>query len=117
RKNQFDMARIKSYYSKYPAGIVAMVEKENTPTITAKLDVELLKKNFDEVVHIADNVPSAEALINVLRTVDGYTRYHEINMTTEQFCDTMKICCYIRNRFTLLRVVCDYALFDFDTEL
>ncbi|MEG0593849.1 MAG: sn-glycerol-1-phosphate dehydrogenase [Christensenella sp.] len=117
RKNQFDMARIKSYYSKYPAGIVAMVEKENTPTITAKLDVELLKKNFDEVVHIADNVPSAEALINVLRTVDGYTRYHEINMTAEQFCDTMKICCYIRNRFTLLRVVCDYALFDFDTEL
>ena len=38
-------------------------------------------------------------------------------MTDEQFKETMKVCCYIRNRFTLLRLVCDFALFDFDAEL
>lgn len=115
--NQFDIECVKGYYAQYPAGIVAAIEKENTPTITAKLDRRLLEQNYDEVLRIAGEVPSAEALTETLRAIGGYTSYHDINMTDEQFKETMKVCCYIRNRFTLLRLVCDFALFDFDAEL
>lgn len=115
--NHFDIERVKGYYAQYPQGIVDAVEKENTPTITAKLDRDLLEQNFDKVLQIADEVPSAESLTETLRTIGGYTSYYDINMTDEQFKETMKICCYIRNRFTLLRLVCDFELFDFDHEL
>lgn len=117
RANRFDMDRVKAYYAQYPASVVAAVEKENTPTITLKLDPELLRKNYEEVVRIADGVPSPESLKKVLETVGGYTHWHDINMTDEQFKETMEICCYIRNRFTMLRIVCDYGLFDFKNEL
>ncbi|MBC5647371.1 sn-glycerol-1-phosphate dehydrogenase [Christensenella tenuis] len=115
--NQFDIARVKGYYAHYPENIVAAVEKENTPTITSKLDRELLKQNYDEVLRIADEVPSPGSLTETLRTVGGYTDYSAIDMTDGQFRETMKICCYIRNRFTMLRLMCDFELFDFDTEL
>ena len=94
-----------------------MVEKENTPTITGNLNVGLLRQNFDKVRQVASEVPSSEKIVSTLRTVNGYTDYHQIGMTDEQFKETMKICCYIRNRFTLLRLMCDYRLFDFDKEL
>ena len=116
-ENQFSMERVKKYYSKYPQSVVEMVEKENTPTITRNLDVDLLRKNFDKVRQVASEVPSSEKIVSTLRTVNGYTDYHQIGMTDEQFKETMKICCYIRNRFTLLRLMCDYELFDFDQEL
>jgi len=76
-----------------------------------------LKQNYDEVLRIADEVPSPGSLTETLRTVGGYTDYSAIDMTDGQFRETMKICCYIRNRFTMLRLMCDFELFDFDTEL
>lgn len=117
RKNRFSMDRVRAYYSAYPAGIVKIVEEENTPTISLKLDPEMLRKNYEEVVKIADSIPSPEMLEKVLKTVDGYTHWHDIDMTDEQFKETMEICCYIRNRFTMLRIMCDYELFDFKNEL
>ena len=69
--NQFDIERVKGYYAQYPAGIVAAIEKENTPTITAKLDRRLLEQNYDEVLRIAGEVPSAEALTETLRAIGG----------------------------------------------
>ncbi len=115
--NKFSIERVKEYYSQYPQNVVDMVEKENTPTITSNLKPELLRQNFDQVLNVAAQVPSSEKIVDTLRVVKGYTDYHQIGMTDEQFKETMKICCYIRNRFTLLRLMCDYELFDFDTEL
>lgn len=115
--NQFDIARVKGYYAQYPESIVHAVEKENTPTITTRLDRKLLKKNYEEILRIANKVPSPGSLAETLRAVDGYTDYSAIHMTDDQFRETMKICCYIRNRFTMLRLMCDFELFDFDTEL
>ncbi len=112
--NRFDMNRVVSYYSRYPQDVVDRVVKENTPTISLALDKELLRKNYDEVVKIAHSLPSATLLLNTLKTVGGYTDYRDIDMTPEEYRNTMKICCYIRNRFTMLRLVCDYELFDFD---
>lgn len=115
--NRFDIERVKAYYAPYSDGIVAAVEKENTPTVTSRLDPALLRQNYAEVIRIADAVPSPEKLTEVLNTVGGYTAFRDINMTDEQFKETMKICCYIRNRFTMLRLMCDFELFDFDREL
>ncbi len=116
-ENQFDMERVKGYYAQYPSGVVAAVEKENTPTITRRLDPALLEKNYEEAVRTADTLPSPEAIEKVLETVGGYTHWHDIGMTDDQFKETMGICCYIRNRFTMLRIMCDYELFDFKNEL
>ena len=115
--NRFDIERVKAYYAPYSDGIVAAVEKENTPTVTSRLDPALLRQNYAEVIRIADAVPSPEKLTEVLNIVGGYTAFRDINMTDEQFKETMKICCYIRNRFTMLRLMCDFELFDFDREL
>ncbi len=113
--NRFDMEKVVGYYSKYPQGVVDFVIKENTPTITSKLNVDLLRKNYDKVLEAADGILPHERMYECLKAVGGYTDYHEIGLTDEQYRETMRICCYIRNRFTMLRLACDYELFDFST--
>jgi glycerol-1-phosphate dehydrogenase [NAD(P)+] len=113
--NRFDMDRVAGYYSRFPAGVIEFVKKENTPTISLALKPELLKKNYDEILRVADSVPSPDRFREIIKKVGGHTDYREIDITPDQFRETMKICCYIRNRFTLLRIICDYRLFDFDS--
>lgn len=113
--NQFDLESVKRLYEGYPASTVEWVEKENSPTITASLDPALLEQNYDKIVSIADAVPGPEQMRRVLQTVGGLTDYKDLHMTPEEFRSTMEICCYIRNRYTMLRLVCDYDLFDFET--
>ncbi|MEG0835158.1 MAG: sn-glycerol-1-phosphate dehydrogenase [Christensenellaceae bacterium] len=110
--NAFDIKKVQQAYAKYPQGIVDMVTKENTPTITAKLDTALLKQNYEQVLKIAEKIPSAQKMRSTLEKIGGYTDYSQIGLTHEQYVDTMHICCYIRNRFTMLRLVCDYDLMD-----
>ncbi len=115
-ENRFDMERVVGYFAHYPQGVIDFIKRENTPTISLTLKKELLRENYDEIVKIADTLlPSADKLREVLKKVGGYTDYREIGITPEEFRQTMKICCYIRNRFTLLRIICDYELFDFDS--
>ncbi len=115
RANRFAIERVKDYYAPYPQGVLDLVLDENVPTVSALLKPALLKQNFKRVTEIANGLPHPDALIKALKTVRGYTDYREIGIEPEQFRHIMKICCYIRNRFTMLRLVCDYELFDFET--
>lgn len=112
-KNRFDIEHIKELYSRFPPAILAWVEKENVPTATEALNVDLLRRNFDEVVRVADSVPDPETLRSVLMTVGAPSSYGDLHMTPAEFEETMRLCCYIRNRYTMLRLICDYNLFDF----
>lgn len=113
--NRFSLEKIKALYSDYPPSVVEWVEKENVPTATLALKVDLLEKNFDRIMEAAGSIPPEDVIRETLEKVGGRTDYRELHMTRDEFRRTMEICCYIRNRYTLLRLVCDYALFDFDT--
>lgn len=113
--NRFDIGRVRELYSRFPRTTLEWVEKENVPTATQALSPELLRQNFDEIVAEADKIPSPETLRDVLVTVGAPSGYRDLHMQPDEFRETMAICCYIRNRYTMLRLVCDYDLFDFST--
>ena len=116
-KNKFDIEKVVSYYSKYSRGLADMIRAENTPTCTDNLDKGLLAKNWDEIQAIAHSLPAAKKMAGWLAYMDGYWDYRQIGLTQETCLEAIKVCCYIRNRFTLLRIVCDFALFKFDALL
>ncbi|MDL2236702.1 sn-glycerol-1-phosphate dehydrogenase [Christensenellaceae bacterium OttesenSCG-928-K19] len=113
--NQFSLERVHEYYKTFPQGVVDLVLKENASTATNTLDASLLQKNFARVMDIANGIPSPKVMRDALLRVHGYTDYREIGITPNQFRHIMKICSYIRNRFTMLRLISDYELFDFST--
>ncbi|MBD5559671.1 MAG: sn-glycerol-1-phosphate dehydrogenase [Clostridia bacterium] len=113
--NRFDLEKVKELYVRFPRSTVDWVEKENVPTASEQLDPVLLEKNFEAVLKEADSIPSPEKLADVLKTVGGPYDYAGLHMRPEEFREAMEICCYIRNRYTLLRLMCDYDLFDFST--
>lgn len=113
--NKFDMDKVLGYYSAYSPGVREMIQKENTPTISMELKKDLLRKNYGKVVEVSKMVPSPESLRDVLKKLNGFTHYKDIGMTQQLFRETWSKCCYIRNRFTMLRLICDYELFDFNT--
>lgn len=113
--NRFDIDKIAALYSDTSPSVIEYVRKENVPNVTDLLNPELLRENYGKVMAIAEGLPSHDVLREALLKVGGRTSYGELGLTGGQFRDIMSKCCYIRNRFTLLRVVCDYELFDFDT--
>lgn len=115
--NRFDVEKVVALYAKHPQGLIDMVRKENTPTCTSAVDKELIQKNWDEIIKIADAVPSADEMAGWLKYLDGYYDYKQIGLNPETCLDVLKICCYIRNRVTMLRIVCDYDLYKFDALL
>ncbi len=112
--NRFSGQRIREYYSGCPDTLVESIIQENTPNISCNLDVPALEQHYSDVVEIADGLPSPDFLHDILKKVGGMTDYRELGMTPSHFRKIMKSCCYIRNRFTLLRLMSDYELFDFD---
>ena len=116
-KNKFDMEKVKSYYSKQPKNLVDRIIAENTPSCTDALDPELLKKNWHDVHSIAHSLPSSDQMTAWLSDLDGYYNYRQLGLTAESCLETIRICCYIRNRFTMLRIVRDFETFSFDSLL
>lgn len=113
--NNYSEQRVLEEYNSSPKSVKEALLKENDPTISLKLNVDMLKDNYDKVLECAENLPTGEELKEILNKVGGYTTYKDIGMTEEQYKKIFEICCYIRNRFTLLRLMRDYDLFDFDT--
>lgn len=115
--NRFDVEKIAAYYEKYSSGLAEMVREENTPTITQRLDKKLLKKNWDEITKIADELPSAEQMAGWLKYLNGYWDYRQIGLSSAECLNVLRVCSYIRNRFTMLRIVCDFDIYQFDALL
>ncbi len=116
-QNKFNIEKAVSYYAQYPKGLTDMIRAENTPTCTSALDPDLLEKNWEEVQKIAHSLPSAEQMAGWLKGLDGYYDYRQIGLSEEGCLLALQICAYIRNRFTLLRIVRDFELFKFDALL
>ncbi len=115
--NAFDINKIIDKYAKFGDFTKQMLIDQNLPTVTDNLNIELLKANFDEAVRIARELPTYDKLKQVLTTLGGYTSPAQINLSEEENAEVLSLCCYIRNRFTMLRLVCDYNLFDFFNDL
>ncbi len=116
-QNKFDIEKIKSYYSKYPQNLIDRIVAENTPTCTDALNPEMLRENFPEVVEIAKSIPSSGQMVAWLSELDGYCDYRQLGLTYESCLEALRVCCYIRNRFTMLRIVCDFETYSFDALL
>ncbi|MEI6100954.1 MAG: iron-containing alcohol dehydrogenase [Eubacteriales bacterium] len=115
--NRFDVEAVVAHYQKYSQGLADMVREENTPTVTSMLDKGLLQKNWNRIMAVTQAVPTAEQMAGWLAELDGYYDYKQIGLTAETCLDVLKICCYIRNRFTMLRIVRDFDLNKFDALL
>ncbi len=115
--NKFDIEKVAALYAKHPQGLIDMVRRENTPTCTAALNKELIQKNWKGIIKIAESVPSADQMAGWLKYLDGYFDYKQLGLTKESCLEVLKICCYIRNRVTMLRIVCDFDLYKFDALL
>ncbi len=116
-QNKFDIEKVVSYYAQYSKGLTDMIRAENTPTCTSALNPSLLEKNWEEIQKIAQALPSAEQMISWLKELDGYYDYRQIGLSEEGCLEALKICVYIRNRFTMLRIVRDFEVFEFDALL
>lgn len=116
-QNKFDINKAVSYYAQYPKGLIDMIRKENTPTCTDALDPALLEKNWEEIQQIAHSLPTAEQMAAWLSSLGGYYDYRQIGLSEEGCLEALKICVYIRNRFTMLRIVRDFEVFAFDALL
>ena len=116
-KNKFDIEKVKGYYSKYPQYLVDRIVAENTPTCTDALNPRMLEQNWEEVLSIANSLPSSEQMVAWLSELNGYYDYHQLGLTEESCLEAIRICCYIRNRFTMLRIVCDFETYQFNTLL
>lgn len=112
--NNYSPERVTKNYAQSPESVKAALIKENDPPISLKLNVDMLRDNYDKVLETANSLPTGEELREILNKVGGYTSYKDLGMTEEQYKKIFAICCYIRNRFTLLRLMCDYDLYDFD---
>ncbi len=116
-KNKFDINKVRSYFSKYPQNMIDRIAAENTPTCTDDLDPALLQKNWDRVQAIAHSLPSSQQMIDWLAYLDGYYDYRQLGLTEETCLETLKVCSYIRNRLTMLRIVRDFEIYEFDALL
>jgi glycerol-1-phosphate dehydrogenase [NAD(P)+] len=116
-KNKFDMEKVKSYYSKYSKSLTDRVVAENTPTCTDALNPQLLEKNWSQVSDIAHSLPTSKQMTTWLSDLNGYCDYRQLGLTSESCLEALKVCCYIRNRFTMLRIVRDYETYTIDSLL
>jgi glycerol-1-phosphate dehydrogenase [NAD(P)+] len=66
------------------------------------------------VLDVADGLPRRISCAKSWRK-PAFTSYRDLGISQGQFRNIMKTCAYIRNRFTVLRLMCDYELFDFAT--
>lgn len=112
--NNYSEDRVTKNYATSQRSVIEALIKENDPTISLKLDIDKLRDNYSEVLKIAESLPTGEELTQILNKVGGYTTYKDLGMTEDQYKKIFSICCYIRNRFTLLRLMCDYDLYDFE---
>ncbi len=116
-KNEFDVEKVKADYSKYSKNLADRIVAENTPTCTKVLDPHLLEKNWDQVRAIAHSLPSSKQMTDWLSALSGYCDYRQLGLTKESCLETLKVCCYIRNRFTMLRIICDFKTYKIDSLL
>ena len=113
-ENHFSIENVARLYGEFPQGVIDYVKKENIPNISDTLDVEKLKQNYDEILETADKIPASDEIRRALKTVGGKSSYEELGINSEKFREVMSRCCYIRNRLTVLRLVTDYGLFNFE---
>lgn len=116
-KNKFDIDKVRSYFSKYPKNMIDRIAAENTPACTDELDPALLEKNWEKVQSIAHSLPSSQQMTGWLSELDGYYDYKQLGLTAETCLETLKVCSYIRNRLTMLRIVRDFETYEFDALL
>lgn len=114
KENMFDLKKVTDYFSQFGESTVNWVIKENSPTISRLLDKNLLKENYKKVLECCDIVPSGEKMKEILRKLGGKTSCEDINISKEECLELVSHCCYIRNRFTLLRLVCDFKTYEFE---
>jgi len=116
-KNKFSMDKVRSHFKQYPQNMIDRIAAENTPTCTDALDPLLLQKNWEEISAISHSLPSAEQMVAWLKELDGYYDYRQLGLTADSCLETLKVCSYIRNRLTMLRIVRDFETYEFDSLL
>ena len=114
-ENKFTTQRAVSYFTDKPQSVQEFVAQENTPTVTQALKRDLLIKNMDIIKKTAAELPDEHKILSYLQTVGAKTTYADLNLDRETAHRVFSTCCYIRNRFTTLRIMQDYQIFDFDT--
>ena len=112
-KNIFSTEYAVSKFLDKPDHIKELVAKENKTSTSMDLKVPLLKKNCSKVKEIQEKLPTYEKLLSALKTVGAKTTYRDIGLTRDMVHRVFSECAYIRNRYTTLRNVCDYNVFDF----
>jgi glycerol-1-phosphate dehydrogenase [NAD(P)+] len=79
--------------------------EENRPDPLAAIDVNVLCDKFDEVKAMVAKLPSAEEVIDYMKTCGGVYSLAQIGVDPSLLPDTLELAPYVRARLTLLRIM------------
>ena len=100
-----DMTNWDEVYAQFSEKQLPEVKKLNNPTITDKIDLARLKANWAEICRlIKETVPTAEKLLELMKSAGCATTPEEVHVSPELFETGLRYHTYMRYRLLIPRL-------------
>jgi len=104
---------VKGHYLSAAKGIIDINEKDQINSIEKRLErIEFTKENLDKIQKIIKDVPSAEEVIEILKSVGAPYTPMQVGIDEKTLVDGIKMAKEVRTRYTILNLLSDIGILD-----
>ncbi|MDF2880286.1 MAG: sn-glycerol-phosphate dehydrogenase [Clostridiaceae bacterium] len=104
---------VEELYKDAANGIIAISEKEQRNSIVKKLErINFIRDNIDSILEIIRDVPSAERIEEILKTVGTPYIPAQVDIDEKTLIDSIKMAKEVRTRYTILNLLYDIGILD-----
>ena len=104
---------IRAAYGPAAGGVIAMEETAKKNETSGHLKrIDTMEKNWGEITALLDQLPSAQQVIDILKSLDAPYLPGQIDVDDQLLRNTLKYCKEVRARYTILQMIWDLGLLD-----
>jgi len=104
---------VEELYQSAAKGIIDINEKEQRNSIAKRLErIRFIKENLYKIIEIIKDVPSAQEIKEILKSVGAPYTPIEVGIDTKTLIDCIKMAKEVRTRYTILNLLSDIAILD-----
>jgi len=102
---------VEEHYLSAAKGIIDANEKEQRNSIEKKVErINFIRQNLDEIVKIVENVPSAEEIKEILKSVGSPYTPSQVGIDEKMLLDCIEMAKEVRTRYTILNLLSDIGV-------
>ncbi|MBU3110004.1 sn-glycerol-1-phosphate dehydrogenase [Clostridium lacusfryxellense] len=104
---------VKEHYLSAAKGIIDVNEKEQRNSIEKREErIKFTKENLDKILEIIEDVPSAEEIKEILKSVGAPYTPNQVGIDEKMLLDCIKMAKEVRTRYSILNLLSDIGVLD-----